>query len=155
MDDLMILRSLLSSWDCEVTEWFGGTYTPHTLDEADILFVVPPNVGFEDDNALVGKGQHTEVNRFMKSIGGESRNVCDAFMAVGIHRTDVYFERIDMSKFVSDADWGSGYGRITRKDRITWDLEDIRRANDIHFKKYPIEDDTPSLLLLAVKMPKL
>jgi len=74
IDDLMLLRKMLSKYEVEILEFTGGEYTPSKLDDADALILIPPN----SDTDTYGKGQYEEARRFLENNIVEDFFIFDA-----------------------------------------------------------------------------
>jgi len=129
-DDLMYLRSLLSQWDCEVTEFFGGKYTTEVLDKADLLIVLPPYLHNNDPRRTdVGAGQHSETNRFMI----QHDTFYSAFVVQHITQYEVVFERIRTSEAFapSVSNYQDHFGYISVCDDVPWEMCDVMDQHKI------------------------
>ena len=62
IDDLMKVRSLLTSYDFDILEFSGGTYSTDLINQADVVLFLYPNLpkpfAFQE---TIGKGQHVEL----------------------------------------------------------------------------------------------
>ena len=144
-DDLMNLRSLLKSWDCEVTEFFGGAYNSYHLDQADILLVVPPYIGCINSTD-VSKGQHEEVNRFIKYQKGIANK---AYMVTHIANNEVIFEqiRVSIAYHFDVSNYQDKFGYISVVDECPWELYDVMDSKNIIWLGNKKNDSNTNLLL--------
>jgi len=133
-DDFMLVRSLLSKFDCDVTEFFGGEYNTNLLDKADILIVVPPCICNINNHVRVGKGQHCEINRFLERS-------FEAYVVNDIDRNtqEIKFRRIEKSIENApsniDKNWVNNFGKLETYYPLPNRIESFMFERGIYTKK--------------------
>lgn len=142
-DDLMKVRYLLSKYDCEVTEFMGGEYTPTNLDASNLVIVIPPNT----KEQFVGRGQYDEIRRSLNKrkpvicVIGREEGPPDAILIEWCKEYEA-----------SDANWQNKYGLIfTRGNDEIFSLEKWLEIYTVKRKRIshpePFESDKRLLLI--------
>ena len=116
IDNLLKVRSLLSHYNVEVLEFYGGEYNTDLLDDSDIILVLPPDLPKAFNyHFTVGKGQYMEILR------GHDHDIPVLFvMTMG---EELYIGENPQME-VTDINWKSKYCFIECDNRLTT-LEEV------------------------------
>lgn len=139
-DELMCLRHHLDSLDCKVVEFMGGAYNTTLLDSADILIVLPPG------HCVVGKGQYTEVERFI-----DDNKWDEAWLVDYVDNSELQLTRITGYDEIhpDKQNWQNKFGTIQTED-VCYDLEDFSLNHGISDKKQTTKGEDINLLLASI-----
>lgn len=102
-DDVLRIRKLLSSYDVEVVEYSGGSYSNKPLSECAYLIVLPDLTTIEDEYINLGKGLHQQIEYFSNRLSVTENNriviikntdsgdiICDGLDYLDVVDTDDY-----------------------------------------------------------------
>ena len=143
-DDLMLLREMLSTYDCEVTEFIGGKYSNEKLLKADILIVLPHML--KDDDIPVGKGQYDEIENF-DSV--EYKDNIFVVTTIDYQNKEILLHQMSNYSVNNSKDWTHYYGTL-ETDSGVWELPELMWDHfEIPLKGHSIIK--PSLLLATIK----
>ena len=108
-DDIVKCKNYCHQLGFDLTEFVGGTYNTDKLDEADYLLVLPPRL---DSYPLrVGKGQHSEISKFLHDIGKN----CDNILIVSNLEEGLYVDEYAIMTTL-DWDWQLEYAELTTNE---------------------------------------
>jgi len=101
-DDVMGVRKLLSTYNIEVVEYKGGTYSHKPLNECDLLLILPDLseifIDEHETTSTLGKGLFEQVQAY------EGANVTNAKTLV-IYDSDFNAAPIDCMEPAESEDW--------------------------------------------------
>src|SRR5688572_18299302 len=104
-DNVMRVRSMLQSLDCEVLEFTGGTYSDKDLVESEKLVILPDTM-LSKDSARIGKGLYNQIETFGKTNGKDNILICYL-----ITSTDVLVSRFVKTEVDNPTNW-TDHGKV-------------------------------------------
>ena len=107
-DDILKVKTYLAKFNCEISEFTGGVYSPQKLNDANFLVILPPVL---EDYSFVGRGQYEE---FFRALNDNSKYQIP-FIITKIIDGVPYGLLVDKGRII-DKNWTTDYGQFFSLD---------------------------------------